>query len=197
MPNVFLADCYNISYPSEILLKLKSRENSFTQNTSFSGQIVLNVFTKYDNITVLLCAKCQNDLTTENCNNSWANKMSRGTSLAHCGLVTPYVGRDLGQHCFRHWLVAWGHRAITWTNVDLSSLRSSDVYLRAISLEISQPSVTKISMKIIFPRFYWNLPGANELHFGRIFHITTSPIRIYWNAYYWGGGVYQVFDNCT
>ena len=40
---------------------------------------------------------------------------------------------------------------------------SSDVHLRAILLEISQPSVTKISLKIIFLRFYWNLPGANEL----------------------------------
>ena len=34
---------------------------------------------------------------------------------------------------------------------------------RAISLEISQPSIIKISLKIIFLRFYWNLPGANEL----------------------------------
>ena len=33
----------------------------------------------------------------------------------------------------------------------------------AISLEISQPSVTKISLKSIFLRIYWNLPGANEL----------------------------------
>ena len=77
--------------------------------------------------------------------------------------MTPYGGRDLGQHCFRWWLVAWRHQAITWTNVDLSSLRSSDVHLRAISLEISQPSVTKISLKIFFLRFYWNLPEANEL----------------------------------
>ena len=45
----------------------------------------------------------------------------------------------------------------------LSSLRSSYVHLRAILLEISQQSVTKISLKIIFLRFYWNLPGANEL----------------------------------
>ena len=36
-------------------------------------------------------------------------------------------------------------------------------HLRTISLEISQPSVTKINLKIIFLRFYWNLPGANEL----------------------------------
>ena len=40
---------------------------------------------------------------------------------------------------------------------------SSDVHLRAILLEISQPSVTKISYKIVFLRFYLNLPGANEL----------------------------------
>ena len=45
----------------------------------------------------------------------------------------------------------------------LSSLRSREVHLRAISLEISQPSVTKINLKIIFLRFYRNLPGANEL----------------------------------
>ena len=83
--------------------------------------------------------------------------------LTHCGLVTPYGSRDLGQHWFRYWLVAWRHQAITWTNVDLSSLWSSDVHLRAISLEISQPSATKINLKIIFLWFYWNLPGANEL----------------------------------
>ena len=75
----------------------------------------------------------------------------------------PYGGRDLGQHWFRQWLVAWRHQAITWINVDLSSLRSCDVHLRTISLEISQPSVPKISLKIIFPGFYLNLPGANEL----------------------------------
>ena len=84
-------------------------------------------------------------------------------ALTHCGLVMPYGCRDLGQHWFRKWLVAWWHQAITWTNVDMSSLRSSDVHLRAISFEISEPSVTKISLKIIFLRFYWNLPGANEL----------------------------------
>ena len=43
------------------------------------------------------------------------------------------------------------------------TIRYSDVHPRAISLEISQPSVTKISLKIIFLRFYWNLPGTSEL----------------------------------
>ena len=58
------------------------------------------------------------------------------------------------------------------TNVDLSSLRSSDVHLMAISFEISQPSVTKISLKIIFLRFHWNLPGASEL---KCIHYTRLP----------------------
>ena len=80
--------------------------------------------------------------------------------VTHCGLVTPYEGRDLDQHWFSEWLVAWWHQVITWTNVDLSSLRSSDVHLRSISLEISQPPVNEISLKIIFLRFYWNLPGG-------------------------------------
>ena len=65
------------------------------------------------------------------------------------------------------------HKAITWTNVDLSSLRSSDVHLRAISREISQPPVTKISLRIIFQRFYRNLPGANELIAGGAYHIKS------------------------
>ena len=30
-------------------------------------------------------------------------------------------------------LVAWWHQAITWTNVDFSSVQSSDIHLRAIS----------------------------------------------------------------
>ena len=77
----------------------------------------------------------------------------------------PYGGRYLGQHWLRSWLVAWRHQAITSTNADLSSLRPNN-HLMTISLEISQPSVTKISLKIIFLKCYWNLPGANELRYG-------------------------------
>ena len=40
--------------------------------------------------------------------------------LTHCGLMTPYGDRDLGQHWLRQWLVAWWHQAISWTNVDWS-----------------------------------------------------------------------------
>ena len=71
--------------------------------------------------------------------------------LTHCGLVTPYGDRDLGQHWLRYYgrLVAWRHQAITWTNVDLSSVRSSCIHQMAISQEIHQSSMTKINMKLL------------------------------------------------
>ena len=43
---------------------------------------------------------------------------------------------------------AWWHQAITWTNVDLSSVRFSDIYLTAVSQEMRQASFTEISLKI-------------------------------------------------
>ena len=54
-------------------------------------------------------------------------------------------------------------QAITWTNVDFSSFKSSDIHIRAISQEMPQPSITKIRLKITCLKFYWNSPGANEL----------------------------------
>ena len=44
-------------------------------------------------------------------------------------------------------LYAWRHQAITWTNVDLSSVRSIDIQLMTISQEMPQPLITKISLK--------------------------------------------------
>ena len=84
--------------------------------------------------------------------------------LTHYGLVTPYGDTDLGQHWLRLWLVAWRHQAITWTNVDLSSVKSSDIHRNTIALEISQPPITKISLKMTYLKFCLNLPGANELN---------------------------------
>ena len=48
--------------------------------------------------------------------------------LTHCGLVTPYGDTDLGQTLAQVMLpiVAWQHQAITWTNVDLLQVRTSD-----------------------------------------------------------------------
>ena len=39
-----------------------------------------------------------------------------------------------------------GNQAITWTNVDWSSAKSSDIHIRAISQEMPQPSITKKSV---------------------------------------------------
>ena len=78
--------------------------------------------------------------------------------LIHCGLATPYGDRDLGLHWLMQWLVAWRHQAITWTNVDWSSVKSSDIHIRVISQEMPQPSITKIRLKILS-----NFQGTNEL----------------------------------
>ena len=51
------------------------------------------------------------------------------------------------------------------TIVDLSSAKSSGIHMTAISQEMSQPSITKISLKITFLKLLWNLPGANELYY--------------------------------
>ena len=54
--------------------------------------------------------------------------------------------------------------AITRNNVDLSSVRSINIHLRAILQKIPQPPIIKISLKISFLKFLSNLPGANELN---------------------------------
>ena len=58
-------------------------------------------------------------------------------------------------------VVAWRHQAITWTNVDWSSVKSSDIHIRTISQEMPEPSITKVRLKITlkilfrFPRGQW------------------------------------------
>ena len=42
-------------------------------------------------------------------------KPEPSVGLTHCGPVTSYGDRDLGQHWLRYWFVAWRHQAITWT----------------------------------------------------------------------------------
>ena len=92
--------------------------------------------------------------------------------------MTPYGGRDLGQHWFRQWLVAWWHQAITWTDVDLSSVRPTDIHLRASSQEIHQPSITEIICKIKYLKFHSNFPGANELEIMKILKVHTGLFRV-------------------
>ena len=47
----------------------------------------------------------------------------------------------------------WRHQAITWTNVDWSSVESSDIHIRAISQEMPQLSITKIHLKTTYLKF--------------------------------------------
>ena len=73
-------------------------------------------------------------------------------------------------------VMAWC-QAITWTNVDWSSAKSSDSHIRAISQQIPQPSITKICLKIACLKFHWNFP-ANELtKFPAVF---VKEMRILW-----------------
>ena len=67
--------------------------------------------------------------------------------------------------------IGWRHQAITWINVDLSSVRFSGIHLRSILQEITQSSVTEISLKITYLKFCSNLPGANELNCPEAFKV--------------------------
>ena len=62
--------------------------------------------------------------------------------------------------------VALLHQAITWTwtNVGISSVKSCGIIVwgQLIPHEITQPSITKIILKIIHLKFHWNTTGANE-----------------------------------
>ena len=51
----------------------------------------------------------------------------------------------------------------TPSNYRISSVKSSDIHLRAISQEIPQQSITKIGLKTAYLKFNSNLPGANGL----------------------------------
>ena len=51
---------------------------------------------------------------------------------------------------------------------------SSDIHSRTISQEISQPSITKICLRITCLKFHSNFPGANEL---RLNHVTNRGSR--------------------
>ena len=86
---------------------------------------------------------------------------------------------------FQVMVVAWRHQAITWTNIDLPSVRSIGIHLSTIQ----EPSITKISYKITFLKFLWNLPGANELN-----HVSErgpSCVQICWKN---SSGRYRYHD---
>ena len=59
--------------------------------------------------------------------------------------------------------IAVGQQAITWTNLDSSSVKSSDIHIRAISQEMSQTPITKIHLKLTFLKRHPNFPAASEV----------------------------------
>ena len=68
-----------------------------------------------------------------------------------------------GQYQLQPGVQSWRHQAITWTNADLSSVRSIGIYLGAIWQDIARPSVTETSLKVTYLKFCSNIQGANEL----------------------------------
>ena len=58
--------------------------------------------------------------------NVWWKK-SQLSGLWWCDIVSLYI--VLGQHWFRLWLVSYELQTLTWTNVDLSSIKSYGIYL--------------------------------------------------------------------
>ena len=82
--------------------------------------------------TIVKCCKVSNqqDLSLELTDHSVSWLHLAELLLTHCGLVTPYGDMELGQHWLRQWLVAWRHQAITWTNVDWSSVKSNDIPIK-------------------------------------------------------------------
>ena len=89
--------------------------------------------------------------------NRSTNIVLRKFSLSHYNLLTPYGYIDLNQHLLRWLVIAWLHKAISWTDVDFSSVKVPEILLRAIPGEI-----LKISMKCVLKLCFWNSSLISE-----------------------------------
>ena len=61
---------------------------------------------------------------------------------------------------------------------------------------LSQPSVTKISLKFIFLRFHWNLPGFNELRWDLGGYHVLQPwnyVQLHGPITESGGQIYEMY----
>ena len=84
----------------------------------------------------------------------WLVKNKAGNKSGNIGL---------GQHWLRWWLVAWWHQAVTWTNVDLSSVEFWCTHLWPILQEVLQISIHKINFKNALVKLFPCVLGANKL----------------------------------
>ena len=79
---------------------------------------------------------------------------------------------------------AWGQQAITWTNVDLSSVKSWGIHLRDILRETLKVSILDVSLKITNLRRQTHLP-EDMLHTGTMeFDLLTERHLRYFLEYY-------------
>ena len=81
--------------------------------------------------------------------------------LTHCGLVMPYGDRS--ESTLAQVMACCRTAPSPYLNLDWSSVKPSDIHIRAISEEMPQPVITKIHLKITYLKFHSNFPGANEL----------------------------------
>ena len=81
------------------------------------------------------------------------NSAKQVGKLTHCGPVTSYGDIGLSQHWLRKWLVAWWHQAITWPNVDLSSIGFCGILQSAIYMNWSNQQLEKFVAKLYFSNY--------------------------------------------
>ena len=102
-------------------------------------------------ITVMESCKVSTLCNMFSCGSVLADSIATSRQyLTHCDLVPPYGDIALGQHWLRLWLVAWGHGAITWANVDLSlnSRGFCSFHLGAISQKVLKIFIRKTASNI-------------------------------------------------
>ena len=96
------------------------------------------------------------------CNSRWDNSAkSYGTLKVNS--MWPCDIRDIDQHWFRWWLGARWHQAITWTNVDLPSTRSSASHSKVMFTWILKISNPQICLKFTHFKSHSRPRGDNEL----------------------------------
>ena len=97
-------------------------------------------------------------------------------------IMQPWLEQQ--QRCRSTLAQVMAYCVITWTNADLSSVRSSYIQQGAISQETPQPSNTKINLKFTYLNLYSNLPGASEL-IDRMKSSLEHLISLMYQSKYW------------
>ena len=67
----------------------------------------------------------------------------------------------------------WRYRDITYINIDISPVKSINIYRMAILKEISQPSIIKTTLRITYLKFHPYFPGGGGG--GGDFHTDWTP----------------------